>query len=461
MFSLVARPSATHPSTAAQNRNKKAEVSGFKKVAAAAAALLVLQGCSTSGFDQHVMPVKGPDSTISKTDYTSALRCVANHAAQQSFPAPRIAVGHISDLTGANDAFNGRRITQGATLMAMTAISDAGMRLVERFDLGVLQVELDYANAGLIRDSEQTLRTVQQGQLQGADLYIVGGITEFNPNIQSGATDFFVGGSSSSSGALAVGQNYQVFDVGIDLRLVDARSSEVLAVRSFKKQLVGYEKEAGVFDFIGSVLIDVGTGRRALEPVQSAVRATIDRAVFEFTAGLYNLPPHQCFSKVERALDHASPKRGTDRFENYHQRAALMNSAAAVEATGAAEQEAVRATLAKNFSVYSAGADRYFAKIGFYETADLAMSVWQSHVRKFPQQLGNAEFEVIRTPVRDAQKDLYILRIGPLNQNSAYSICSLVEGNCSSIGANTSTLTQPYQRQPGGSLALRRSALTR
>ena len=252
-----------------------------------------------------------------------------------------------------------------------------------------------------------------------------------------------------------------MFDVGIDLRLVDARSSEVLAVRSFKKQIVGYEREAGVFDFIGSVLVDVGTGRRALEPVQSAVRATIDRAVFEFTAGLYNLPPSQCFSSVERALDHASPKRGTDRFENYHQRAALQNSQPLAQASVAAEPEAVRATLAKNFSIYSTGPNSYFAKIGFYETEQAAQSIWESYARRFPQQLGAAPFEVIRTSIEGTKQDLFILRLGPLTQNSANTICSLVEGNCSSISAGTSVLSQPYQRQPGGSLALRRSLRSR
>lgn len=230
------------------------------------------------------------------TDYSELLRCTADHVKSQNYPAPRIAVGYITDMTGASDAFLGRRLTQGATLMAMTALSDAGMRLVERLDMGVLQVDLDYSRAGLIKDSPRQLREVHAGQIQGADLYVVGGITEFNPNIVSGGTNFYVGGSSASAGALAIGRNHYVIDIGIDLRLVDARSSDILSIRSFRKQIVGYENELGTFDIIGSVVGDIGAGRKALEPIQTAVRSMIDRAMLEFVSGLYNLDKTVCGS---------------------------------------------------------------------------------------------------------------------------------------------------------------------
>jgi curli production assembly/transport component CsgG/holdfast attachment protein HfaB len=276
---------------------------------------LLSAGCaSVEAPAASVAPIRGPDETAIRTDYTDALRCLAGHARSQNYPAPRVAVGHITDLTGASDYFAGRRLTQGATLMAITAVSDAGMRLVERYDMGVIQVELDYTRNGLVRDSDTIVRDLQKGQLQGADLYIIGGITEFNPNIRSRGADGFVGGGEENSWAVSVGANDYVIDVGIDLRLVDARSSEVLAVRSFRKQVVGREVEAGVFDFIDGGIIDIGGGQRAVEPVQSAVRTMIDRGVFEFMAAVYSLRPEDCTAR-DFVADSAAPGmsiRGSD-----------------------------------------------------------------------------------------------------------------------------------------------------
>lgn len=280
-----------------------------------ALAALTLSACATSGMSEPVQPLQGPAEVVLETQYTEALQCLADHARMQAFPPPRIAVGHITDFTGANDYFSGRRLTQGAALMAMTALADAGMRVVERFDMGVIQAELGYTQSGLVRDSDTQLREVQLGQMQGADLYIVGGLTEFNPNIRSRGANVFVGSDSATGGAGALGVNTFVIDVGIDLRLIDVRSSDVLSVRAFRKQIVGREVESGVFQFLAGGVIDINAGGRSLEPVQTAVRSMIDRAVFEFVAALYNLDPVDCLGEeVARAIAASGTfeRRGAD-----------------------------------------------------------------------------------------------------------------------------------------------------
>jgi len=171
-------------------------------------------------------------------------------------------------------------------------------------------VELNYAQNGLVRDSERTLREVQAGQLQGADLYIVGGITEFNPNIRSSAAELSIDGLGDEDGVGLIGGNRYTIDVGIDLRLVDVRSSEVLSVRSFRKQVIGRELSAGIFEFIGGNVVDFNAGQRALEPVQTAVRTMVDRAVFEFVAALYNVDQRSC---LDAASDHAIEANGMRR----------------------------------------------------------------------------------------------------------------------------------------------------
>ena len=56
--------------------------------------------------------------------------------------APRIAVGRIADYTGKEESDgSGRKVTQGASLMAVSAFAKAGMPLVERFDTSVSEFE--------------------------------------------------------------------------------------------------------------------------------------------------------------------------------------------------------------------------------------------------------------------------------------------------------------------------------
>jgi len=257
----------------------------------------LLAGCASSAEPLlNVAPLRGPKAEAVNTSYSEALRCLSRHIRSQSFAPPRVAVGLITDMTGAQDRENGRRLTQGATLMAITALSESGVRLVERFDMGVSQVEMDYARNGLLRDSDNVLREIRSGEVQGSDLYLVGGISEYNPNIRSRGLDGFGSGDSSRSAALTVGASDYVVDVAVDLRLVDTRSSEVLGVRSLRKQVVGREIRAGVFAFLDGTVVDIGGGQRAMEPVQTAVRAMVDQSVFEFVSSLYSFDTKTCLA---------------------------------------------------------------------------------------------------------------------------------------------------------------------
>ncbi len=258
----------------------------------------LLAGCaSVTTAEERVAPVaplKGSAVAPTMTDYSAALKCVSNVAGSQNYPAPRIAVGHITDMTGADDLYLGRRLTQGATLMAITAVANAGMRVIERFDTGVTQVDLDFANNRLLRDSATVIRTPQEGQIQGVDLYIVGGISEYNHNLQSRGQDASISKSGRNGGSAFATNGDYVVDVGMDLRLIDARTTEVIAVKSYRKQVRGQQRELGALLASGSDSIDIGIGGRKNEPIQMAIRSIIDRSVLEFTAGLYGSDASNC-----------------------------------------------------------------------------------------------------------------------------------------------------------------------
>jgi len=266
-----------------------------KRLLGAAAAALSLGACATSvpGEDGlYATPTGGAPVTANPTPYSEALVCLAGHAQAQGY-APRVAVGRINDYTGQIAPEGGTRVTQGAALMAMSAFAKAGARLVERYDTSVAELELRYANSQLLGDaSEQAgLRQIHAGAMPSSDYYLVGGITELNSNIRSNGQDLFAGDSVDSDPSGVFSRRIFVMNVGLDLRLIDSRTLEVVDVISYQKQIVGREVSAGVFAFFGDVVLDASAGGRSLEPIQLAVRSVIERAVLEISAQLYNVAP--------------------------------------------------------------------------------------------------------------------------------------------------------------------------
>ncbi len=261
----------------------------------AALGALTLAGCVTpvagsSGL--YASPIGNAPVTANPTPYTPGLQCMANYARATNIATPRIAVGRILDYTGKED-FDGRKITQGASLMAISAFSKAGVRLVERFDTSVSELELKYANNRLISDDQSAdgeFRRIMAGSIPGSDYHFIGGITELNSNIRSIGADVFAGDLDADGPKGRAGAKLFVINVGIDLRLVDTRTLEVVDVISYQKQIIGREVSLGIFDFANGNVFDVGGGERAMEPIQLAVRSVIERAVLEMTANLYGVP---------------------------------------------------------------------------------------------------------------------------------------------------------------------------
>ena len=254
----------------------------LKSLAFVLAATTALSACVTpySGNDgMYALPIGDAPVTANPTAYSPALDCLAAHARANNMTAPRIAVGRIIDYTGSVSEEGGRRITQGASLMAMSAFNKAGARLVERFDTSVTELELRYANNRLIgQEGDENVRRIYAGQMPGSDYYFVGGITELNYNIRSTGVDAQGGHTDARDGVGNAGARLYVMNIALDFRLIDTRTLEVVDVISYQKQIIGRELRAGVFSFFDNTIVDIAGGERALEPVQLAVRAGVERA---------------------------------------------------------------------------------------------------------------------------------------------------------------------------------------
>lgn len=277
--------------------------------ALACCSLLVLGACASpiAGSDGlYAKPMGNAPVTVNPTPYSTALVCLGDYARRHGLRAPRVAVGRISDYTGKEEADgSGRKLTQGASLMAISALAKAGAPLVERYDTSVSELELKYANNKLITDEVEPkpegaagpYRKIYSGQVPGSDFYLVGGITELNYNIRSSGADVS-GGETRATGLKAqIGGRLYIMNVGIDLRLVNTRTLEVVDVISYQKQIVGREISAGVFDVLNGNVFDISIGEGGLEPLQLGVRALIERGVLEIMANLYGAPgPEACLT---------------------------------------------------------------------------------------------------------------------------------------------------------------------
>ncbi len=261
-------------------------------------------GCISPSADEtgrYTAPIGDAPVIPNQTPYSDALRCLKSYTSARPL---RVAVGQIADYTGKLESDNsGRKLTQGAALMAMSALAKAGVPLVERFDTSVAEMELKYANVKLITDGRQQnhggdYRRIIAGSIPGSDYYLVGGITELNFNIRSLGATGDGGGTATNSVKGTAGANLYVMNVGIDLRLVDTNTLEVVDVISYQKQIIGRQEQAGVFDFMGQTFFDASLGESALEPIQLAVRSVIERAVLEMIARLYHTPPDACTSQL-------------------------------------------------------------------------------------------------------------------------------------------------------------------
>jgi curli biogenesis system outer membrane secretion channel CsgG len=256
-------------------------------IAASASACTVLPSFSKA---EYVSPFDGASVVENKTRYSQSLECLRPLISNdRNVSSKRFAVGRVSDFTGKEDLVNGKRITQGAALMVISALSKTGVPIVERFDSSISDMELKYADNKLITDdlNSRAHRQIFSGSLPGSDYHILGGITEVNYNIRSGSLE-------SSFRFIGAAARYFVMNVAIDLRVVNTKTLEVVNTQSLQKQIIGTELNGGYFRLFSDGLVDVNSAERTQEPIQKGVRMVIEQAVFNMLTEMNNLPSQNC-----------------------------------------------------------------------------------------------------------------------------------------------------------------------
>lgn len=275
---------------------------------------LLLAGCShlpsTRRAEDQLPQLVGPRVTRNTTPLEPAFACMETALRQASAARMKIGVGQVRDYTGKfSELDGGSAITQGGSLMTISALGKlrGAVRLFERFDTQVAEWELGFLNKRYLGDENQH-QVNNNGQMQQVpwkpylggtvvetDYFVVGGITELNYAVYSGGVRAEINQMGPSARTF-------VANVAVDLRLIDSKTLEVLQTVSLQKQVVGYEVKLSVFEFFDSTLVDFEAGTKHNEPLQLAVRTTLEQAVLELMGPLAGVDPQQCIHYSEKNL---------------------------------------------------------------------------------------------------------------------------------------------------------------
>lgn len=266
---------------------------------------VVLSGCTAAGtYPGGVSPVVGLPVTGNDTPYSYCLKNLAQADVKNS---PIFSVGEIADKTGQVDlSSNARVVSQGVTEMMISAFfKTRRVELVERFDLRIPLAEARMVQEKLAVKPAQTARPIR-----ASNFVVMGALTELNYNITSEGARLSVAG-------IGGGARTVVINVGLDVRVVNTQSFDVVYVTSLQKQIFGYEVEANVFRFFGSTLVEFDAGRIQNEPLQLGVRSVVEMSVYQIMTDYLNLPgtPNCAPDQVDYA-DKASFKIQKETFTN-------------------------------------------------------------------------------------------------------------------------------------------------
>ncbi len=182
-------------------------------------------------------------------------------------PQARIAVTKFTDKS----AKGYYRIGDGMSEMLSTALFHSNRFIVlEREQLGEVLKEQDLATAGRIKKGTGA----PTGEIEGAELLITGAVTEFEPNAGGVGGGLIIGGLP-----LGIGGGMKRAHIAIDVRVIDAKTSRILAATSVE----GKATDIGGLGAIGLGPLGIGLGAYAKTPMEKAIRVTIQKAV-EFIA---------------------------------------------------------------------------------------------------------------------------------------------------------------------------------
>jgi len=228
----------------------------------------LLQACAT--IDNFTKPTATVTQGQGSQDINSAI------LEPYDGPKARIAVARFENKAGAGHGYRGwynPQIGNGMADMLATALVNSNRFIVlERQNVGDVLKEQDFGASGRVKKETRA----EIGEIEGAEILVTAAVTEFQGNA-SGAGGGVGGGGGGIFGA--IGGGFRKAHMAIDLRLVDAKTSRILAATSVE----GSANDINLGGILGG-WFGGGAGAAALSgwkntPKEKALRAVIIEAV--------------------------------------------------------------------------------------------------------------------------------------------------------------------------------------
>jgi len=182
-------------------------------------------------------------------------------------PQARIAVTSFNDKT----ARGYYQIGAGLADMLTTELFNTNRFIVlERQAIGDVLSEQDLAAAGRVKPGTEA----PVGQIEGAELLVTGAVTEFEPNAAGVG-----GGVIFGNLPIGVGGGGKRAHLAIDLRVIDAASSRILAATTVEGSATDIAGLAGFQIGGGKSELGIGLGGYKNTPMEKAIRIALREAV--------------------------------------------------------------------------------------------------------------------------------------------------------------------------------------
>ena len=186
----------------------------------------------------------------------------------------RIAVARFTDQSN-NSHWWSKEIGNGMSDQLTTALVGTNRFIVlERQALDAVLSEQDLVTAG--RVSRQSGAAF--GEIEGAEIVIVASVTEFDDNASGGSMG---GGGFIGDMVQSVSAGFSNTHMAIDLRLIDTRTSRILAATTVEGGSKDFDLTAAATNF-GSSIVGGNLSAWSNTPKEKALREVIQKAV-EYT----------------------------------------------------------------------------------------------------------------------------------------------------------------------------------
>ena len=213
-----------------------------------------------------------PTATVTSTGGPSIAEAQAE---RYDGPKARLAVGEFQDKTAKGGWTGGwfgmyglewRQIGEGMRDMLTTALFNSNRYIVlEREQLGEVLAEQDLGATGRVKKGTEA----PIGEIYGAELLITASVTEFEGSTKG------VGGGTRILG-VRVGGGVKKGHVAIDIRIIDTKTSQIVAATSVEGKSTSFGVEGSTW--VGGSL-PVSLGGFSKTPVEKAIRVCIQKAV--------------------------------------------------------------------------------------------------------------------------------------------------------------------------------------